>query len=112
MEQISWSEFEKVELRIGRIIDVADFPEALKPAYKLLVDFGKEIGVRKSSAQITALYTKEELMGKTIIGVINFPPKQIGPIISQCLITGFHNDEGNILLAVPDKNVPLGSKLC
>jgi tRNA-binding protein len=87
MKQISWHEFEHVELRVGTIIEVEDFPEAKKPAYKIIADFGSEIGVKKSSAQITALYTKEELLHKQIIGVINFPPKQIGPFMSEFLVT-------------------------
>jgi len=87
MKQISWHEFEHVELRVGTIIEVEDFPEAKKPAYKIIADFGSEIGVKKSSAQITTLYTKEELLHKQIIGVINFPPKQIGPFMSEFLVT-------------------------
>jgi len=111
MKQINWSEFEQVELRVGTIIGVEDFPEARKPAYKLTVDFGDEIGLKKSSAQITDLYTKEELLNKQVIAVVNFPPKQIGPFISECLITGFANETGAIVLAVPDKKVPDGAKL-
>ena len=111
MKQIDWNEFEQVELRVGTIIVVEDFPEARKPAYKLTVDFGDEIGIKKSSAQITDLYTKEELLNKQVIGVVNFPPKQIGSFISECLITGFANETGAIVLAVPDKKVPDGVKL-
>jgi tRNA-binding protein len=111
MKQINWNEFEQVDLRVGTIVDVQDFPEARKPAYKLKVDFGGEIGIKKSSAQITDLYTKEELLNKQVIGVVNFPPKQIGPFISECLITGFANETGAIVLAVPDKRVPDGVKL-
>ncbi|PIE59851.1 MAG: tRNA-binding protein [Desulfobulbus propionicus] len=111
MEQISWSDFEKVELRIGRIIEAKFFKEAKNPAYILHVDFGEEIGVRKSSAQITGLYEVEELVGKMVVGVVNFPPKQIGPIMSGCLVTGFHSSQG-VALCVPDKEVPLGAKLC
>ncbi|OFY49673.1 MAG: tRNA-binding protein [Bacteroidetes bacterium GWF2_41_31] len=111
MKQISWNEFEQVELRIGTIIEVMDFPGARKPAFKLIVDFGKEIGIKKSSAQITEIYTKEELLNKQVIGVVNFLPKQIGPFISECLITGFANETGAIVLAVPDKKVPDGAKL-
>jgi tRNA-binding protein len=111
VKQINWNEFEQVELRVGTIIEVMDFPEARKPAYKLTIDFGKEIGIKKSSAQITEIYTKEELLNKQVIGVVNFPPKQIGPFISECLITGFTGENGAIVLAVPDQKVPNGSKL-
>ncbi len=110
MSYIQWNDFEKVELRVGRILNVYEFPEAKKPAYILEVDFGEEIGIKKSSAQITDLYSKDDLKGKLVIGVVNFPVKQIGPIKSECLITGFYRDDG-VVLAVPDKNVPLGSKL-
>jgi len=111
MKQISWDEFENVDIRVGTIIDIQDFPEARKPAYKVIADFGKEIGLKKSSAQITDLYTKEELLGKQIIGVVNFPPKQIGPFISEFLITGFAQKNGAVVLAVPDKVSITGSKL-
>ncbi len=111
MERIDWNDFEKVELRVGTIIKVEDFPEARKPAFKLTVDFGKEIGVKRSSAQITALYSKEELIGKQIIGVVNFPPKQIGPFISEFLITGFEQENGDIVLAVPERKSIVGAKL-
>lgn len=112
MQPISWQDFEKVELRVGRIISVDVFKEARKPAYILQVDFGEEVGIKKSSAQITGLYTLEELVGKLVVGVVNFPEKQIGPLMSQCLITGFHNEDGEVALCVPDRNVPLGAKLC
>jgi len=111
MKTIEWPDFQKVELRVGTIIDVQDFPEAKKPAYILRVDFGEEIGVKKSSAQITDLYGKEDLMGKRVVAVVNFPPKQIGPIRSECLVTGFHRDDGAVVLAVPDGDVPNGAKL-
>lgn len=110
METISWNDFEKVELRVGTIIEVEPFPEARVPAYKLKVDFGSEVGVRKSSAQITALYDMQELVGKQVVGVVNFPPKQIGPMRSECLVTGFYREDG-VVLAVPDKEVPNGLKL-
>jgi tRNA-binding protein len=111
MELISWDEFSKVELRVGTIIEVEDFPEARVPAYRLRVDFGPEIGIRKSSAQITALYGREELLGRQILGVVNFPPKQIGPFRSECLVTGLYRDDGAVVLAVPDQPVANGSKL-
>ncbi len=112
MKTIEWNDFEKVELRIGKIIAAEIFKEARIPAYLLQVDFGQKIGVKKSSAQITELYMVEELVGKLVVGVVNFPPKQIGPCMSECLITGFHNKDGAIALCVPDQDVPLGAKLC
>jgi len=111
METISWDDFAKVELRVGRIIDARVFAEARKPAYALQVDFGAEIGIRKSSAQIMKLYAPEELIGKLVVGVLNFPKKQIGPLMSECLVTGFYDSNGNVALCVPDKTVPLGAKL-
>jgi tRNA-binding protein len=111
MKQISWQDFQDVELRVGTIIDVQDFPEAKTPAYKITADFGPEIGIKKSSAQITVLYTKEELLNKQIIGVVNFPPKQIGPFMSEFLVTGFAQEDGAVVLAVPDKPSPNGAKL-
>ena len=111
MEQIEWADFIKVELRVGKIVDAQPFPQARKPAYILLVDFGPEIGVRKSSAQITQLYEPQGLIGKLVVGVVNFPKKQIGPLQSECLITGFHNEDGHVALCVPDHAVPLGTKL-
>jgi len=111
MEQISWQDFIRVELRVGRIVSADDFPQARKPAYVLHVDFGAELGVRKSSAQITALYTREQLVGRLVVAVLNFPRKQIGPLMSECLVTGFHNERGEVALCVPDREVPLGSKL-
>jgi tRNA-binding protein len=111
MDTISWNDFEKVELRTGTITKAEDFPEAHKPAYKLTVDFGEPIGLKRSSAQITDLYTKEDLVGKQVLAVVNFPPKQIGPFISECLVTGFPDSKGNVVLAVPDKQVANGMKL-
>lgn len=111
MNQIEWNDFQKVELRVGTIIDVQDFPEANKPAFILQIDFGTEIGIRKSSAQITDLYTKETLLGKQVIAVVNFPPKQIGPIMSACLVTGFHREDNSVVLAVPDRSLPNGARL-
>lgn len=112
METISWSEFEKVELRVGKILSAEVFKEARKPAYIMHIDFGDEIGQRKSSAQITAHYTPEELVGRLIVAVVNFPKKQIGPIMSECLVTGFADKDGEIVLCSIDKDVPLGAKLC
>ena len=111
MEEISWNDFMKVELRVGRIVAAEVFKEARKPAYKLQVDFGAELGIRKSSAQITALYQPEALVGQLVVAVVNFPKKQIGPLMSECLVTGFHNADGDVALCVPDKDVPLGTRL-
>lgn len=111
MELIEWKDFEKVELRVGKIVRAEAFAKARKPAYILHVDFGPEFGIKKSSAQITELYNVEELVGKLVVGVLNFPKKQIGPILSECLTTGFADDKGRVALCVPDKEVPLGSKL-
>ena len=111
MEIINWNDFAKVELRVGTIIEIKDFPQARKQAYQVIIDFGQEIGIKKSSAQITQLYEKEALVGKQIIGVTNFPPKQIGPFMSDCLITGFISGEGSVVLAVPDQKVENGLKL-
>lgn len=110
MEEITWSDFEKVELRIGTIVEASPFPEARKPAYKLKVDFG-ELGIKKSSAQITDLYNLSELIGKQVIAVVNFPSKQIGPFISECLVTGFANENNQIVLAIPDRKLQNGVKL-
>lgn len=111
MQFITWQDFTNVELRVGTIIEAQDFPEARNPAYRLRIDFGAEMGVKKSSAQITALYSKEELLGKQIVAVVNFPPKQIGPMMSECLVTGFHREDGAVVLSTPDKPVPNGTKL-
>ena len=110
-QTISWSDFDKVELRVGKVVAAAPFPEARKPAYVLQIDFGEEIGLRKSSAQITALYRPEELLGRLVVAVVNFPKKQIGPLMSECLVTGFHDENGNVALCVPDREVPLGTRL-
>lgn len=111
METISWQDFEKVELRVGTIVEVADFPEARKPAYKVKVDFGPDLGIKQTSAQITTLYSKEELLGRQIVGVVNFPAKQIGPVRSEFLLTGFHREDGAVVIAVPEQPVPNGAKL-
>lgn len=111
METISWQDFEKVELRVGTVVEVADFPEARKPAYKVKVDFGPDLGIKQTSAQITTLYTKEELLGRQIVGVVNFPAKQIGPVRSEFLLTGFHREDGAVVIAVPQQPVPNGAKL-
>lgn len=108
---ISWEDFENVELRIGTIIEVNEFPEARKPAYKLKVDFGPEVGIRKSSAQITDLYEPEKLLGKQVLAVTNFPPKQIGPFVSECLVTGIQTEEGAITLVSTDHEVSNGQRL-
>lgn len=112
METIAWNDFEKVELRVGRILSAEVFKEARKPAYVMHIDFGEEIGQRKSSAQITKHYTTEELVGRLIVAVVNFPKKQIGPIMSECLVTGFADEDGEIVLCGVDKGLPLGAKLC
>ena len=111
METIDWQDFQKVELRVGTVTGVEEFPEARQPAWKLSVDFGADIGIKKSSAQITDLYTKESLLGRQVLAVVNFPPKQIGPMMSECLITGFHRADGAVVLAGPDTEVPNGVRL-
>jgi tRNA-binding protein len=111
METIGWDDFIKVELRVGRVVEARPFPEARKPAYVLHVDFGPELGVRKSSAQITDLYQPEELVGRLVVAVVNFPKKQIGPLQSECLVTGFHDSQGRVALCIPDRDVPPGTKL-
>jgi tRNA-binding protein len=111
MGDLTWQEFERVELRVGTVIDAEAFPEARKPAYKLSVDFGEAIGVRRSSAQITDLYDPDELVGKQVVAVVNFPRKQIGPFMSECLVTGFVQADGSVVLAVPDKPCVNGTRL-
>ena len=111
MAEIRWSDFERVELRAGTIVSAEPFPEARVPAYKLLIDFGTDIGHRKSSAQITDLYDAADLVGKQVIAVVNFPPKQIGPFMSECLVTGFHREDNSVVLATVDGKVPNGAKL-
>ncbi len=111
MDIIDWDDFTKVELRVGTVVSAEPFEKARKPAYILQVDFGDEIGVKKSSAQITHLYQTDDLIGKQVIAVINFPKKQIGPSMSECLVTGFYREDGQVVLAVPDQAVPNGAKL-
>ena len=111
METISWQDFEQVDLRVGTIVTAEVFEEARRPAYILHIDVGPDIGVLKSSAQITDLYQPDELVGQQVLGVVNFPPKQIGPIQSQCLITGFPQTDGSVVLIQPERAVENGSKL-
>ncbi|MDB3991976.1 tRNA-binding protein [Gammaproteobacteria bacterium] len=111
MNDLSWSEFERVDLRVGTIIAAEIFKEAIKPAIKMEIDFGEKIGIKKSSAQITDHYDPERLIGKQVAAVVNFPKKQIGPLMSECLVTGFAQSDGSIILAVPDKKANNGSRL-
>ena len=109
--QITFPDFEKVDVRVGRIVRAEDFPEARKPAYKLTIDFGPEVGTLRSSAQLAARYTRAELEGRLVLAVVNFPPRQIGPFMSQVLTLGVPDEHGNVVLVTPDKNVPVGGKL-
>lgn len=112
METISYDDFRKVDMRVGKIVAVEDFPEARKTAWKLTIDFGPEIGTKKSSAQITARYKKEDLMGRQVVCVVNFPPKQIGPFLSECLTMGVDDEQGRVtLLGLPDGEMPLGARV-
>lgn len=108
--QITWKDFENVELRVGTIVEVEDFPNARKPAYRITVDFG-ELGTRRSSAQLTRLYSKDDLMGRQVICVTNFPPRQVANFISEVLITGFVGEDGDVVLAVPERTVQNGVRL-
>ena len=108
---LTWEEFEKIEMRVGTILEVNDFPEAHKPAYQLTVDFGKEIGIRKTSAQITQLYTKEVLEGRQIVAVVNFPKKQIGKFMSECLVLGAVGEGGDVILLAPDFKAANGLRI-
>jgi len=111
MHDLTWKEFENVDIRVGTITQVEDFPEARKPAFKIWVDCGETIGIKRSSAQITELYSKVDLLGKQVVCVVNFPPKQIGPFVSEVLVTGFPDENGNVVLSIPDKQVSNGKKL-
>lgn len=111
MQDIDWNDFLKVEIRVGRVRSARVFAEARKPAYVLEVDFGPDIGMRKSSARITDLYRPEDLVGRLVVAVVNFPPRQIGPLMSEVLVTGFHDADGAVALCVPDRDVPLGTRL-
>ena len=108
---ITWQDFEKVDIRVGTIIKVEDFPEARKPAYILHVDFGSEIGIKKSSSQITDLYDKDQLKDKQVMGVVNFSPTQVGPIMSECLVLGFYRKNNSVVLATNDLAIDNGSRL-
>lgn len=104
-------DFEKLDIRIGKIVDVQDFPEARKPAFKLLIDCGPDIGTKKSSAQIVKHYTKEQLLGREVLCVVNFPPRQVGPFVSEVLTLGVPDENGDVVLLKPDFNVPLGGRM-
>jgi tRNA-binding protein len=108
---ISISDFEKVDVRVGRIVRADEFPEARKPAYKLTIDFGPELGTKRSSAQLTKRYTREELAGRLVVAVVNFPPRQIGPFLSEVLTLGVPDADGAVILLAPDREVPLGSRM-
>jgi tRNA-binding protein len=110
--EISYDDFAKVDIRVGEVIRAEPYPEARKPAIKLWIDFGAEIGEKRSSAQITVHYTPEELVGRKVMAVVNFPPRQIGKFMSEVLVLGFHDADDAVVLAVPDKDAPVGAKLC
>ncbi|WP_182865133.1 tRNA-binding protein [Stieleria mannarensis] len=111
MGVITWQEFENVDLRAGTITSVNDFPQARKPAYKIRADFGPDLGTKQTSAQVTVNYDKEDLLGRQIIAVVNFPAKQIGPFMSEFLLVGFYREDGSVVLAIPERGVPNGAKL-
>ena len=111
-ETITYADFERVDIRVGTIVEALPFPEARKPAYKLQIDFGPEIGIKKSSAQITVHYTLEDLVGRQVLAVVNFPPRQIGPVRSEVLTLGFEDETGAIVLAGVGQKVPNGKKMC
>jgi tRNA-binding protein len=108
---LSYADFDKVDIRVGRIVDVEDFPEARKPAFKLKIDFGSELGIRRSSAQVTKYYSKDQLLDRLVLAVVNFPPKQIGPFISEVLTLGVPDGEGAVVLLAPERQVPLGGRM-
>jgi tRNA-binding protein len=108
---LTWTEFEKVEMRVGTILEANDFPEARKPAYQLTIDFGSDIGIRKTSAQITKRYNKEDLINRQIIAVVNFPKKQIGKFMSECLVLGAVGEEGDVILLAPDFTIENGLRI-
>src|SRR5215470_4241020 len=108
---LSYAEFERVDIRVGRVIDVQDFPEARKPAFKLRIDFGPEIGIKRSSAQATKHYSKEQLLNRLVVAVVNFPPKQIGPYLSEVLTLGVPDGEGDVVLLTPERDVPIGGRM-
>ena len=108
---INWNDFEKVDMRVGTILEVNDFPQARKPAFRLIIDFGAEIGIKKSSAQITVHYKKEDLVNRQVIAVVNFPPKQIGTFISECLVLGVYDDNKDVVLLQPGKEIKNGCKI-
>ncbi|MFY7992292.1 MAG: tRNA-binding protein [Bacteriovoracaceae bacterium] len=108
---ISWEDFEKVDMRLGTVVKVEAFPESKRPAFKLWVDLGEELGIKKSSAQITGVYQLDELVGKKVIAVVNFPPRQVGKFMSEILVTGFYRAEGEVVLATVERDVPNGSRL-
>jgi tRNA-binding protein len=108
---ITFPDFDRVDIRVGRIVRAEDFPEARKPAYKLLIDFGPDLGMRRSSAQLTKRYTRDELEGRLVVAVVNFPPRQIGPFMSEVLTLGVPDEEGTVVLLVPDKRVPIGGRM-
>jgi tRNA-binding protein len=108
---LSYDEFVKIDIRVGRIVDVQEFPEARKPAYKLIIDFGAALGVRKSSAQLTKHYSKADLEQRLVVAVVNFPPKQIGPYLSEVLTLGVPDSDGEVVLLVPQQDVPLGGRM-
>ena len=111
MPEITWSQFEAVEMRAGTIVDVEDFPQARTPAYLITVDFGEGFGIRRTSAQVKTIYAKDELVGRQVMGVVNFPPKQIGPVMSQFLLVGFYREDGAVVLAVPERPVQNGARV-
>ena len=111
LSPLSYAEFERVDIRVGRIIDVQDFPEARKPAYRLRIDFGPDLGIRKSSAQVTKHYVKGDLVNRLVVAVVNFPPRQIGPFMSEVLTLGVPDADGAVVLLTPERDVPLGGRM-